>query len=226
MNPQERAELQNFLDQLEQVHGIGKIAEADAMIKRAVNRQPDAAYLLVQRALLLGRALNRAKARIAELEQAQQESNRSFLDSTTPSSGSAASSASPSPMAVPGRPPSGATSSVQPAAPPSATPPVSPVSAPGGAAAGFLGQAAATAAGVAGGAFLFEGIESLLGHHGAPAPGYEAAPTLPEEDVTINNYYVSGDRPDETSDSWLAREDADDASDVDSDFTSDDDNFV
>jgi hypothetical protein len=29
----------------------------------------------------------------------------------------------------------------------------------------FLGTAAATAAGIAGGAFLFQGLESLLGHH-------------------------------------------------------------
>jgi hypothetical protein len=33
---------------------------------------------------------------------------------------------------------------------------------------GFLGQAAATAAGVAGGAFLFQGLENLLGHHDLP----------------------------------------------------------
>src|SRR5882724_8066319 len=63
------------------MHGVGKIAEADLMIRRAVERQPDAAYLLVQRALLLGQALDAAKARIADLERRQASSNQGFLNS-------------------------------------------------------------------------------------------------------------------------------------------------
>ena len=57
MNPHERAILENFLDQLVRVRGTRKIPEAVAMIRRAVDRQPDAAYLLVQRSLMLGQAL-------------------------------------------------------------------------------------------------------------------------------------------------------------------------
>jgi mannitol-specific phosphotransferase system IIBC component len=41
-NLQECAVLQNLLDQLVQVHGVNKVAQADAMIKRAVDQQPDA----------------------------------------------------------------------------------------------------------------------------------------------------------------------------------------
>jgi hypothetical protein len=64
------------------------------------------------------------------------------------------------------------------------SPPVSPVSpgyAPMGVPTGqspfgsFLGSAAATAAGVAGGAFLFHGMESLMGHHGY-GPGSSVPP--------------------------------------------------
>lgn len=56
----------------------------------------------------------------------------------------------------------------------------------------FLGTAASLAAGVAGGALLFEGIESLLGHHGAGGLFGQNAPAPVEE--TINNYYY-GDTP-------------------------------
>jgi predicted ATPase len=45
MNPDERAVLENFLDQLVRIRGAWKIREAEAMIRRAVDRQPDAAYL-------------------------------------------------------------------------------------------------------------------------------------------------------------------------------------
>src|SRR5581483_11138853 len=62
---------------------------------------------------------------------------------------------------------------------------------------GFLRSAVTTAAGVAGGALLFQGIEGLLGHHaGAFGPalgtgyGY-GGPTVVEENVT-NNYYGGG----------------------------------
>src|SRR6266702_399837 len=83
MNAQERAALENFLDQLVQIHGVDKIAEADLMIRRALERQPDAAYLLVQRALLLGQALDAAKARIADLQRAHADSHQGFLNSGT-----------------------------------------------------------------------------------------------------------------------------------------------
>lgn len=71
MNPHEQAILENFLDQLVRVRGTRKIPEADAMIRRAVDRQPDAAYLLVQRSLVLGQALEETKARLAEYELGQ-----------------------------------------------------------------------------------------------------------------------------------------------------------
>jgi hypothetical protein len=83
MNSQERALLEGFLDKLVQVHVTRKIPEADAMIRRVVDRQPDAAYLLVQRSLMLEQALEQSNARIAELELAQRQPDRNFLDTGT-----------------------------------------------------------------------------------------------------------------------------------------------
>lgn len=50
------------------------------MIHEAVSHQPDAAYLLVQRSLLLEQALNTAKAKINELESRLQSTG---ADSST-----------------------------------------------------------------------------------------------------------------------------------------------
>ncbi|WP_017911528.1 DUF2076 family protein, partial [Xanthomonas sp. SHU 166] len=53
----------------------------------------------------------------------------------------------------------------------------------------FLSTAATTAAGVAGGMFLFEGVESLLGgHHGGGLFGGGAPQETVVENIT-NNYY-------------------------------------
>jgi uncharacterized protein len=174
MTPQENQALQEFLNQLVQVSGIAKDPQAEALIARAVAQQPDATYLLVQRAMLLEQALNQSKAQITqlqnELQSAREPGKTDFLDSATAwghSAGSAARPAVPPPLA---------TSAPVPAYP-AANPAYPAAGAPyaaarpgffGGNAGSFLTSMAATAAGVAGGAFLFHGIESLLSH---PAQG-------------------------------------------------------
>ena len=84
MSPQEIQSLQDFLNQLTQVRGIAKDPQADALIANAVARQPDAAYLLVQRAMLIEQALNNAKTQIASLQSQMQATQsapaRSFFD--------------------------------------------------------------------------------------------------------------------------------------------------
>ena len=206
MNSQERAILEPFLGQLVDIHGIAKDPEADQLISTAVERQPDASYLLVQRVLLLDQALDRARARIAELESTPGPSNVEFLGSAsawpTASSRPAAAGASVSPP-------------VRAAAPQFAGPSyAAPASQPAGS--GFLGQAAATAAGVAGGAFLFQGIEELLGHHGDAFAG-QGTTALPAEDVTVNNYYAN-ERAGEPDDASFL----DTGQDIDSDDANDD----
>src|SRR4051812_49117434 len=80
MTPQERSLLESFLAQLVQVRSVNKDPEAQRLIDRAVAEQPDATYLVVQRALLLNQALEQAKSRIAALEQAEAGRDRGFLD--------------------------------------------------------------------------------------------------------------------------------------------------
>src|SRR5262249_41212411 len=151
-----------------QVRGVKKDPEAERMIAEAIRQQPDATYLVIQRALLLDQALEQAKARIAALEQAEAGRGQGFLDPSASRSGN-------SPSVVPGQPvpqnPGYAPApypqyGAPPAYPAYAAPPVA-----GGGFSSFLGQAAATAAGVAGGEFLFQGIENMFGHHGGGGGG-------------------------------------------------------
>lgn len=198
MNLQERERLSNFLNQLERAKVPEKVAEAEAMIHQAVTRQPDAAYLLVQRNLLLEQALNAAKSQIATLQRQLQESKEGFLNAnpwTQPQP------TTPLPGAVPG-----AQTYQMPrsAAAPAAVP-------PGGQS--FLGSVASTAAGVVAGSFLFQGLESLLGHHSPlGVSGDESFNDHPTEQTVINNYYGSASQSDwnsdDSSDPFLTSDDS------------------
>ncbi len=93
---------------------------------------------------------------------------------------------------------------------------------------GFLGQAAATAAGVAGGAFLFEGIEHLLGGGGHPGASFvEQGPgAFPTEEVTVNNYYYPEEEtrdPEESRSEDFSSYTADNPDPGIDDFSDDDD---
>lgn len=164
MNPSDEKMLQDFLGQLVQARGVTKDPDADALIQRAVAQQPDAAYLLVQRALLVEQALGNAKARIAELES-QGDKGNGFLDAN--SWGNSAQGKPSNPAPGPGQggyQQNGHTGS----APTSAAAPAAGSTRSGGflggAGGSMLGTVAATAAGVAAGSFLFHGIGNLLGN--------------------------------------------------------------
>jgi hypothetical protein len=227
MSPQDRQLLQDFLNQLIQVRGVTKDPEADAMIARALAQQPDAPYLLVQRALLLDQALNNAKAEIAALQnqlRGAPQASGTFLD---PNAWGNSGSARPAAVAQP--------SQVAPAPYQMPPPAVAPGGGPGfmrggmGGMGGMLGNIAATAAGVAGGAFLFQGIENLMGHHsgnGLLAQQNDTATqsnafsslTRPGEDTASNNLLSSS-----SQDSGPASSDtpSDLSSDLDSDYSGD-----
>jgi hypothetical protein len=227
MNPQERALLETFLDQLVQIHGIHKVPQADAMIRHAVERQPDAAYLLVQRSLMQQQALEQAKSRIAELELAEQDTERSFLDGGPSNASVPIAPAAAARAAAQGAPAGRAGWPSQAPGAPGAGSPLPEPPRGMGPTGSFLGQAAATAAGVAGGAFLFQGIEDLLGAHGGSFAGHEATAAALPEDVTINNYYGSDEGRDrageERTDEFA---DADQTPDSDSDSPDDGGDFV
>ncbi len=179
MNPQEKAQLQQYLEALVAAKGVNKLPEADQLIRQALSRQPDAAYLLVQRSMLLEQGLAQAKARIAELEEAQAPSRSFFGSGYQPNSGTQPpGSPAPYSPAAAGAPVYGGPAYGAPSA--------------GSGAASFLGQAAATAAGVAGGAFLFEGLEHLFGHQRSGFGNESFIPTS-NENVTVNNFYEGRD---------------------------------
>jgi uncharacterized protein len=223
MSPQDTQLLQDFLNQLVQARGVAKDPQAEEMINRAVAQQPDAAYLLVQRSLLMQQALNNAKADIAALQDqlrgGGQQGQPAFLDPNAwGNSGRARPSASQPQM--------------QP--PPNQQPYADSMQAQQapfgggflrGAGGSMLGNIAATAAGVAGGAFLFQGLEHLLGAHagnGFLGP-QSALMSRPEETTIVNNYYGDQER---NSDQLLGSRDDDRSSLLDSDQGSDAGGFL
>ncbi len=85
MTPQERHLIDDLFDRLAGLENAPRDPEAEKAIIEGLRRAPNAAYALVQTALLQDEALKRASARIEELEgsaQPQQApSGGSFLDS-------------------------------------------------------------------------------------------------------------------------------------------------
>ena len=157
MNPQERELLTTFLRQMSQAQAGQRDAEADALIRAAVARQPDAAYLLVQRAMGLEYALQAAQAQAvklqAELDQVRSATRGGFMDGPNAWGRSAPASA-PAPQV-----------SQQSAGQPGLAA-AKPASSWGS---GVLGTVASTAAGVVAGSFLFQGIQGLMGHRDVAA---------------------------------------------------------
>jgi hypothetical protein len=140
MTPDERSMLQHFIGDLSQSRGTTKDPEADAMIHQALQANPDAAYLLVQHAILADQALQAAQAQIEQM-QAQ-------LGPSAPSGSFLGGYQNPPPQYQP----------QYQDAPPA---PSSPFSANSGLG-GFLRTAGTMAAGVAGGEFLAEGLSNLF----------------------------------------------------------------
>jgi hypothetical protein len=201
MTPQENEKLQQFLNQMRQAQGVQRDPEADALINAAVSRQPDAAYLLVQRTLLQEQAIEAARARIAELEQQLQAPKpaTSFLGGADDWGNSARSRAAGNvpAMAAPSatQQAQGYQGGYQGPDPAQRQGGLSRFGMGGmggiggGGGSSFLGTMAATAAGVAGGAFLFQGIGNLLGNnHGAnPASHGLASDTGAKAEPSADN---------------------------------------
>ena len=196
MNLQEREQLTTFLQQLAQAQVGAKDEEAQAMIAGTFFRQPDAAYLVVQRSLLLDAALQDAQAQISALktqlvQQRPAPAASSFLDATT--WGRQPSPVISAPMVS--SPPVQAVQGIQAVQPAAFAPPARGFQAPG-----FLSNMATTAAGVAAGAFLFQGINSLVGsHHSTPLAG--ASPlssSAADKEAPVSNFL---DAPTDTSSS-------------------------
>jgi len=181
MTPQERDLTTILLDRLSKTEGQPKDTEAETLIRDTNAERPDAPYSLVQTVLIQDLSLHDAQIKITGLETKLTETKcassapPSFLGGPSflgaifgriePSGGARTSNVSPGgadtsspPLATtpqPGHLPEGGF-----AAPPS----------PGAGLLGggsFLRSAAMTAAGIAGGAMLFEGIQSMFGRQDA-----------------------------------------------------------
>lgn len=154
MTPQERQLVENLFDRLAKLENAPRDADAERAIDDGLRRAPNAIYPLVQTVLVQDEALRRADARIRELtgEDAGAPASGGFLDSMR--------------QALTGRSAPTSVPSVRPPEPDprwnsgAGTP---AVQAQGGS---FLGTAAASAAGVIGGALLLNSISSMFGHHG------------------------------------------------------------
>lgn len=190
MTPQEREHLTAFLQQMTQTQVGQKDAEADALIREASARQSDAAYLLVQRAMGLDYALQAMQAQVtklqAELDQSRSGARGSFLDTSN-----AWGRPIPAQVAPASAPAARAAAHPAPAA-------AAPASSWGS---GILGTVATTAAGVVAGAFLYQGIQSLMGHHN-PAANAGANPSAlpPEQGRLASDTDEAGDALDESAD--------------------------
>ncbi|WIY01156.1 DUF2076 family protein [Amycolatopsis mongoliensis] len=172
MENHDRELILGLANRLRQAQPVQKDPEAAQLIAQYVQAQPDALYLLVQAVLVQEDALRTAQARITELQAAP-----------------------PAPAAAPafGAPPAGYGTAAPafggPPAPAYAPPPAqaggggfmsrmfgqnrdqaAPANAPQGrSGGGFLKTAGAAAAGVAGGALLFQGLSGAFGGHEAAA---------------------------------------------------------
>jgi hypothetical protein len=174
MTPEEQNLIEGLFQRLRQADTSPKDAQAEELIRAKTAELPSATYLLVQAVLVQEHALANAQARIAELEnrlrnvQAQPSAaGGSFLSRFFGSK--------PQPQAVPPPVPQqvAATQPAQAAPPPitvvpQTTPYPSTVGLGPSSGGSFLQSAMATAAGVAGGQLLFQGIESLIGRNAGP----------------------------------------------------------
>ena len=206
MNSEEHTLIDGLFSRLQQAEtdAAPRDVQAEARIKEHLARQPAAGYFMTQAILVQEAAIksldeqNKQLAR--QIEQLQAQLQSSTRQSAAPASGGflsslfGGSSAAPSatvqaPSAnsgwrEPGRPTSGSPPVQQGVAAAPAQPPYAGRQAVGG---GFLGGALKTAAGVAGGVMLAQGISSLFQHHQQP----EVVEVIKEEPAQVNDQ--SGD---------------------------------
>jgi uncharacterized protein len=215
MTPQEKELLTTLLDRLKNAPTQAKDPEADALIRQAIAERPDLPYYLVQTVLIQDLSLHQAQQRLADLEKQLADAQQAAKPSVGSFLGGLFGQRPPAPVGS-APPPAGPwTRSPQVAAAPPTQPYAQPqpgyaqpgygqpMGGPGGmmggaggmmggmgGGGGFLRSAAATAAGVAGGALLFQGISSLFGNHYAGGlMGGGMTPGLGES--VVNNYYGS-----------------------------------
>jgi hypothetical protein len=159
MDSQEQRLIEDLFARLRSVSSGPKDRDAEQLIRDILSRFPDAPYYLTQSVLVQQQALDRAEARIKELEAAGEDrsasasrGSSSFLGgSSVPQTGAQTSYQTGRRYADAETSPNPARATESPwASQPSRT-------------GGFLGTALSTATGVAGGMFIAESIRNLFG---------------------------------------------------------------
>lgn len=148
MDLQEQRLIEDLFARLRNVSAAEKDEDAGRLIQNLISRFPDAPYYLTQSVLVQQQALDRADARIRELEELAQQ--KRFTEQRGPTSFLGGSSV---PQA--GRRYDDAPEAERPSASPWAPSPSR--------SGGFLASALSTATGVAGGMFLADSIRNLFG---------------------------------------------------------------
>lgn len=182
MNSDERQLITDLFSRM-QSHGLAeKDTQAAALIAERVRAMPDAPYMLVQSVLVQEMALQQADQRIRDLEDQMAELEQQRVPAASAGGGSflgglfgGSPSPAPRPTArgsVPAmgvRPTAGSRSPASPASAPSpwgnaaaGANPGSPPQAAPAAGGGFMRSAMTTAAGVAGGMLLADGIRNMM----------------------------------------------------------------
>jgi len=213
MTPQEKELLTTLLERLKNAPRQPKDPEADALIRQATSEQTDLPYYLVQTVLIQDLSLHQAQQRITDLEKQLTDAQQSAKPSVGSFLGGLFGNRPPAPA---GGPAAGGPAQAGPwtrSPQVAAAPPAQPYGQPGyapqpgygqqpmgggglmgggmGGGGGFLRSAAATAAGVAGGALLFQGISSLFGNH--YAGGLMSGGMTPGLGESVVNNYYGGD---------------------------------
>ncbi|WP_413990993.1 DUF2076 domain-containing protein [Labrys okinawensis] len=221
MTPNEKTLIEDLFNRLRTAAPSGRDAEAESAIAAEMARSPGAAYALVQTVLVQDQALHEAHDRVQAAETAAREAAQqapqqpeqpqrpqSFLERAGSALGGFGGQRD--------RP------TFQ-----QAQAPEQPQARQGG---GFLSGALQTAAGVAGGALLFEGVRSMFGGGGGGLLGGGSSPwggggTTVNE--TIINEGSDKDRDDNTRDASDNRDnnDRDDDNVQDASYDADDDSF-
>jgi len=204
MTPEEQNLIENLFDRLRQADVNPKDFEAEQLIRAKTAALPSAPYLLTQAVIVQEHALTNAQVQIAELENrlaaatksAQPAGGEGFFSGVSKLFGGSRPTRPPAPEPAPQYqqvPETGVGPAPTPATPPQNVPYPSTATLSPSAGGDFLKSALATAAGVAGGAALFQGIESLIGHNaGAFGPALGERGSYPEGESTEiieNNYY-------------------------------------
>lgn len=216
MTPDEQRLIEDLFGRLSAQGRVAKDRAADALIQQQLRQNPDAAYMLVQTAIVYEHQMAEHEQRIQDLEQQLQDAasrqpsgSGSFLGGML---GGGARNAGSVPSAGRYREPEPAPPPASPWGGRAAAPQAAPPQAPSGG--GFLRSALSTAAGVAGGMMVADSLRGLFGGGSAHAEGHGGDYRSAADQAALTD---ADHTQDELQDEQLAQ-DAEDDAEADADY--------